>query len=348
VAGALERGVSAAALDARERLPLLELLRIVASLAVVHHHMRTGFVLGIGFGLPLFLLILFGLSSSGSTREPLLGFAQRKARFLLVPWLRWSAIYVALLLLGNVAQGRAPLARLESEMLWSGGHLSLWFLPFAAVAVVAARALQRCAARLPIHAAMLAAALSAALWTEVVAYVTSFDLPRLPARFWLRSSPGILWGLALGLSLKLGTRSRCAWLGAVTAVATLAFLLSPSGHDDDSIPRRYAVAVPLVCVGFVWKPRLPAFVPALAGVCFGVYLVHSLVGSVLWHLFEVSSWNGAVHTLAAWSLSALLVAGLRRVVPWHELSSRQPAPRALPSATPVSAHELASADRKAA
>ncbi len=336
--------------ETRERLPLLDVLRIVASVAVVHHHMRTGFLLGIGFGLPLFLLILFGLTSSGSPREPLAGFARRKAHFLLVPWLRWSFIYLAFLILANLARGHAAFARLELDMLVSGGHLSLWFLPFATLALIAAKWLQRCAARIPIHAAMLSAALLAALSTEAVAYVTSFDIPRLPTRMWLRSSPAILWGVALGQSLRMDTqRSRRAWLAAVALVSLLAFALSPSADDVDSIPRRYAAAVPLVALGFAWTPRIPAFVPALSSLCFGVYLVHSLVGKALWHAFDVAHWPAALHTSAAWVLSALLVAALRRAgVPWHELASRARPTRDAEVVRPHLVHESSPARREAA
>lgn len=336
--------------ETRERLPLLECLRILASVAVVHHHMRTGFLLGIGFGLPLFLLILFGLTSSGSQREPLARFARRKAHFLLVPWLRWSFVYLALLILGDLARGRPAFGRLELDMLVSGGHLSLWFLPFATLAVIAAKWLQRCAARIPIHAAMLAAALLAALSTEAVAYVTSFDVPRLPTRLWLRSAPGILWGVALGQSLRMAAlRSRRAWLAAVALVSILAYVLSPTADDLDSIPRRYAVAVPLVALGFAWTPRMPRFVPALSSLCFGVYLLHSLVGKALWHAFDVVHWPAALHTGAAWVLSALLVAGMRRAgVPWHELASRARPTRAARVVRPQLAHESSPARREAA
>ena len=336
--------------EVREHLPLLELLRILASVAVVHYHMRTGFLLGVGFGLPLFLLILFGLSCSGSTREPLARFARRKARFLLVPWLRWSLIYLGVLIQGNLAGGRATFDRLEGDMLFYGGHLSLWFLPFATLAVIAAKGLQRWAVRFPIPTAMLAAALLAALWTAGVACAMRFDLPRLPTRFWLLSSPAILWGLALGQSLRLPTmRSRRVWLAAVALVSTLAFVLSPSAGDFDSISHRYALAVPLVCLGFAWKPRIPSFVPALSSLCFGVYLVHSLVGNGLLHVFEMSTWPAFLHTGAAWALSALLVAGLRRAgVPWHELASRERPTRSTRIGRPHRLHELSQKGRKAA
>jgi peptidoglycan/LPS O-acetylase OafA/YrhL len=322
---------------ARERLPLLEPLRVLASVAVVHHHMCSSFLLRVGFGLPLFLLMLFGLTSSGTAREPLADFARRKARFLLVPWVRWSLIYVALTVLPDLARGRAPFGRLELGMLFYGGHLSLWFLPFAAAAVVAARVLQRGVERLAVVPVILAATLAAALWTEVVSPVKSFGPPWLPARAWLRSTPAIFWGLALGQSLRLGeARARSAALAGIGAISTLAFLVSPMADDPDSIPRRYAVALPLVCLAFAWKPRVPAFVSTLADLCFGVYLVHSLVGKTLGYAFDVARWPAAGHTAAAWIGSALLVAALRRAgLSWHELAPGERGPRARDSDPPA-------------
>ena len=54
----------------RARLTLLDLLRILASIAVVRNHTRGATLFGVGFGLILFLVIMFALASynGGQTR----------------------------------------------------------------------------------------------------------------------------------------------------------------------------------------------------------------------------------------------------------------------------------------
>ena len=48
-------------------LPLLDALRLLASAVIVFYHMRGDSLFGVAFGLPLFLVIMFGLAS-GSTK----------------------------------------------------------------------------------------------------------------------------------------------------------------------------------------------------------------------------------------------------------------------------------------
>lgn len=299
--------------ETRERLTLVDVLRLVASVTVVHHHVRDAHLFGIGLGLPLFLLLLFGLNSCGSEREPLGRFARRKARFLLVPWLRWSAVYVALLVASDAASGQGAFRRLEPEMLVYGGVPSLWFLPFAAVAVVAVKLLQRASARLPEPAAIAGAALLAALATRFVPGWTQEDLTGLPFDVWARASPAISWGLALGLSLSARPRARRrAWLAGVGALALLTSALATD--TGDSLAERYAFAVPLVCIAFAWSPRVPGrrALSALASLCFGIYLVHPLADKAIGSTFDALAWPAVLHTGTVWVLSAALVLALRR------------------------------------
>ncbi len=94
------------------------------------HHMQGTLFLGLGAGLPLFLLLMFGLASSGSSRETICSFAPRKTRFLFEPWVRWPIIYIVLLGLADAVRSESVFQRLEWNMVLYGGQLSLWFLPF--------------------------------------------------------------------------------------------------------------------------------------------------------------------------------------------------------------------------
>ncbi len=315
--------------DERERLPLLDLLRILASVAVVRHHMRADFMLGVGFGLPLFLMLLFGLSSSTTRPEPLLRFACGKAQHLLVPWLRWSAIYLAVMVLSDAARGREPFGRFELSMLWYGGHASLWFLPFAAVALIVLRLVQRVAVRLPVAAVVLGAALLGGLWGEATTHLLRLDWPDMPVRAWLRVSPGLFWGLCLGQSLRARTLGQRRTLLFGVGLFAVAFALgAPSGGNQDALALRYAVAVPLACAGFAASPRVPAMARAVAGLCFGIYLVHPLVGKLFGACFDVLAWPATVHAGAVWVLAAALVALARKIgMPWREFGPPATSPR---------------------
>ncbi len=307
----------------RAFLPLLDPLRILASVAVVRHHMRTDFLFGVGFGLPLFLVIMFALASSSTKEEALGSFARRKTAWLLVPWLRWSAIYLVIFAFSDAARGLDPFERVGPAMIWTGGDPKLWFLPFAAVALVAVKALQSVMRRIPVSTAVIASAVLAVAATNAVAWSLTHSLPEMPTRAWLRVAPTLFFGLALGQSLRAaddGERRRL--LAVVVLLAFLSFWLSPFRDHHEDLPRRFAAAVPLAALGFGWRPRVPGFVRSVASVTFGVYLVHPLVAKVLVAGADVQAWPAAVHAGAVWVLSALVVLGLRHALAsWHECAA---------------------------
>lgn len=306
-------------------LPLLDVLRLFASAAIVFHHMRGEFLFGVAFGLPLFLLIMFALASGSRKIESVAAFSRRKGRYLLLPWLRWSLFYVVVLALADAVGGVEPWGRLEPAMVFYGGHLSLWFLPFAAVALVGVKGLQVLAARIAPASAALLLVVAAVVSTVAVTALSQHEMADMPVRAWLRVSPAIFWGAAIGQSVRArdpGERSRM--LAAVAAVAILSLFLLPVGelpHED--LTRRFAVAVPLACLGFAWRPRVPESIRRLSGTTFGIYLVHPFVGKLFGSAFDVFAWPGALHACAVWATSFLAVMALRRAgLSWHELSTR--------------------------
>ena len=327
---------------ARRDLPLLDLLRVVASLAVVHHHMRGEFLLGVGFGLPLFLVVLVGLAASSSKGETALQFARRKASFLLVPWLRWSILYLGILAAADFARGRPVSDRLDLAMLFAGGEPSLWFLPFAAAAMLPARLLALAAGRVTPAVAAAIASFAAAVATFAVEAMMPLPLPDMPVRAWLRVAPALLWGLALGQSVRVsGSSSRIRTLAPVAAAAIASLLVSPILGGAEDLPLRFGVAVLLACVGFGCPVAVPNLVRRASALTFGVYLVHPLVGKVLGSSFDVLSWPPWLHAISAWVLAAACVRALRALgLPWHELSTARPGPAA--------ASEIASRTRKRA
>ena len=317
---------------ARLDLPLLDVLRLLASFAVVRNHMRGDLLFGVGFGLPLFLVVLLGLATASTKVESPARFARRKASYLLVPWLRWSIVYLAILAAADVARGRGAFGRLGVSMIFAGGEPSLWFLPFAAAAVLPVRLLARAASRVPPAWAAGIAGAGAVAATLVVARAMELDLPDMPVRAWARVSPALLWGLALGQSTRArDPAGRASVLLPVAALAAATLLAPQIASGTEDLPRRFGVAVLLACIGFGCPVAVPPALRRASTLTFGVYLVHPLVGKILGAAFDVFAWPAWVHATSVWILAMLAVRGLRAIgLRWHELStSRASAPQAL-------------------
>jgi len=310
---AVGAGASATAVPstARPQLTFLAPLRILASFAVVWHHARQGYLFGIGFGLFLFLVILFGLASSGTRSEPLGQFARRKSSFLLIPWLRWSVIYLGLLTAADLVRGHDPSSRFEWGMVFYGGHPAFWFLPFAALSIVAVKAISRFVARWDAKTASIATALVATIVTSLVSQAVMLEMPDLPVRAWLRVTPAIFWGIAVGRSLNAPARERQRILILVALLGIISFLYSPFPPNPEDLPRRFGVAVPLACLGFAWTPVVPRAIARLSTVTFGVYLVHPLVAKVIATSLDTESWSTMELALLIWIGSALIILALR-------------------------------------
>jgi surface polysaccharide O-acyltransferase-like enzyme len=307
---------------ARPRLTFLAPLRILASFAVVWHHARKEYLFGIGFGLFLFLVILFGLASSGTRSEPLWSFARRRASYLLVPWVRWSLIYVLLLTTADLVRGQDPSWRFEWKMIFYGGHGALWFLPFAAVSLVVVKAIATNVAKWNVRTSTLAFALAATVVTSLVAHAVTLTMPDIPVRSWLRVSPALFWGIAVGQSLRAPARERKRLLILVALLGIISYLYCPFAPNPEDLPRRFGVAVPLACLGFAWTPRVPRIVARLSTVTFGVYLVHPLVAKTIGTFVHTESWSTWTFAVLIWAGSALIIVALRRMgVPWVECST---------------------------
>jgi hypothetical protein len=117
-------------------------------------------------------------------------------------------------------------------------------------------------------------------------------------------------------------------LALVAGAATVAVLLAPESTGGEEPLLRFALAVPLVCLGFAWRPRVPRAVHDLSTLTFGVYVVHPSLAKAFATAFEVARWPGALHVAAVWLCSAAAVLALRRLpVKLTECwSGRAPAP----------------------
>lgn len=308
----------------RDDLPLLDALRLLASIAVVHHHLRGGFVFGIPFGVPLFLVIMLALSARASRRETLAGFVRRKSTCLLVPWVRWSLVYVGLAIVLGVVRGLGPTAGLKARMVFYGGHGALWFLPFAMLALVLVRGAREVWARssassergTSAYPVLVLGALGASSAWAVQRWLPALELG-MPFDAWCIAAPAIFFGPAVArASLAPASGARAVQLALVALCAVLPCLVAPSAGPLQDATRRFALAVPIACLGFGWSVRVPDLVRQLATLTFGVYLTHALVAKTLATALDVFAWPSVVHLVCVWGISALLVMTLRRA-PMH-------------------------------
>lgn len=267
--------------------------RLLAAFGIVLFHSGVpGARWGYG-GLPFFLVMLGAFVAPMAARMTTTAFARARSRRLLVPWLAWSAVYLALM----VAQdGPAALARLDASMLLTGPALHLWFLPFAFVAGVGLHALARAVGPRTLGwigagAAWLFLGLSqAGPWP-------------VPLAQWLFALP------ALGLGLLLSTETPARQVLGVALVLGGALAL---GWTADFTPLLIGLAAFVLCRA-VPLPETPR-TRALADVALTVYLAHPLVQTLLvWatglrtDTYVCVALVIAVTTLAAWVQSRLAV-----------------------------------------
>lgn len=312
---------STSRLAPRPRLTLLDALRILASVAIVRYHVVGDPLFGVGFGMPLFLVIMFALAASSTSRETLGSFARRKSAYLLAPWVRWSLLCLAVAGAQDLVWGGSLFERYSWRALLYGGHIYYWFLPFAAASIVVVRVLQPRLRKLDARAAVLLFATGGALLAPLCARALSAEPLPPPYPGWLGSLPALGYGLALGHVLRV-TRPRERLLLLVTiagiAVGSAYLVAGPDGLVG--VPRRYAAAVPLACIGFAWRPRMPRVVASVATTTFGIYLVHPLTILALRQVVDITRWPAAGQVAGVWFASSLLILGLRRLRPaWSEV-----------------------------
>jgi fucose 4-O-acetylase-like acetyltransferase len=280
----------------------LDYARLAAALGIVLFHAQApGAAIGYA-GLPFFLIAAMALALPGAAARPFAGHAAARARRLLVPWLVWSALYLALDLF-LALHGRRPEGPvLAPWMLTAGPSLHLWFLPYAFVTGLAAPPLARLAAgpatpgRLALTGLLSAAALLA----------LGLDQPGgLPVPFaqWAYGAPATLLGAALGVAALGAGAAEGLLAGAAAAGAVLAGAAA-LGWTAGLLQLAIALAAFLACRALV-LPRTAASAAA-ARLSLTVYLAHPAVETLVQH---ITGWpDGDLRLALAMAAGALLLA----------------------------------------
>ena len=300
----------------------LDYARLLAAFGIVLFHLGApGAWIGYA-ALPFFLMVLIILALPSAMRPPPADYARSRARRLLVPWVVWSAIYLALKLLEVGLGGRPATSEFAPWMLLTGPSIHLWFLPFAFVASLAflpLLAFVRPSLDEGARVRRLTAILALAGAALVAMALSQRDLA-LPFAQWALAMPAVLLGLALALA---------------------------GGSRTDLRPETILIAVP-VLVGawwIGWTNNLPQIALALGALalCLAlrlpegplsrhaaeasliVYLCHPAVASVIERvgLAEPGTLAGAVLTMIASLVFALAWGKADQRLAWRGKRSLQ-------------------------
>src|SRR5215510_14800500 len=119
------------------RLANVERLRLVAMYEIVAFHVsehRLPVVTGLG--LPVFLLLNNVFNTTLAERMGTRAFLNTKVSRLLLPWVIWNVISLALLLAERLRHGETLTQGFSFMMVLGGTYEHLWFVPFALLGAV--------------------------------------------------------------------------------------------------------------------------------------------------------------------------------------------------------------------
>lgn len=295
------------------RIWLLDTLRVVAMFEIVSWHAAGYRVLGLGIGLPLFLLILTSLAAREPSREPLGAYARRRATRLLIPWVFWSAVYGVAGVAAAVAEGTSVAAEFELPMLLYGPETHLWYLPFAWAAGIAVRFLSKVLDRRgPLGAVAVGTGLGILCIASSMEFVRQFH-PGRPFLQWWFALPSIPLGLAIGRAAReTAMARRLVSMTIVAAALTAMWAMSSEFEGAAQMPIRYAVVGSLVGLAFALPRTRRAPLRRVGELTLGIYLVHPMLLSVLRRIPGSVGWNMDAVSLTVMLASALVVLMLRR------------------------------------
>lgn len=277
----------------------IDLLRFLAATGIVlDHTLAWGFVGYPALGLFLILTAYFGVGSyrrSGGEN-----FWSARARRILIPWLFWCALYRVV---WEVVSD-APFTLLSDPFtLFIGPSIHLWFLPFAAVALIVIPTVARdvetgsqlvvaCLALVPLSVALGLIHAKSGLegWQ-----IAGSPIPQ-PVPQWAFSFPIYIWGALAAVAHRIGQPQ-------VTLAAALvgSAILLALDWDVASAQLAFCAVVFEIFYRLPWKGE---WMTKLAGYAFGIYLMHPfflLVGYKLFGADMNKALGFAVAFFGAWA-----------------------------------------------
>jgi peptidoglycan/LPS O-acetylase OafA/YrhL len=263
----------------------IDLLRFLAALGIVlDHTLAWSFVGYPALGLFLILTSYFGIGSYRRSVEKGEGagsFWISRAKRILIPWLFWCAVYR---ITYEVISDQPFHILSDPFTLLIGPSIHLWFLPFAAVALIVIPTIARdvVSRQNLIWASVLLVPFSIALglihaksgiegWQ-----IAGSPIPQ-PVPQWAYSLPIYIWGALAAVAHRLGLPQITLAAAAVSSAILLAL-----DWDIASIQLLLCAVVFEICYRLPWKGE---WMTKLAAYAFGIYLMHPFFLLVAYKLF---------------------------------------------------------------
>lgn len=283
----------------------IDLLRFLAAAGIVMDHTLGWAVVGYpALGLFLILTSYFGIGSYRRTMASAAGpagsgFWTSRARRILIPWLFWCAFYR---LVYEVVSDEPFQLLSDPFTLLIGPSIHLWFLPFAAVALIFIPTIARDVEtrRNLIWASALLVPFSIALglihaksglggWQ-----IAGSPIPQ-PVPQWAFSLPIYIWGALAAVSHRLRLPGITLAAAALSSAVMLAL--------DWDVASMQLLLCAVVFEIFFRLPWRGEWMTKLAGYAFGLYLLHPFFLLVGYKIFGADMHRGlgfAVAFFGAW------------------------------------------------
>lgn len=292
--------------------PGLRIVRTLAMLSIIAHHISSRPVFGVAFGVTSLQIVMCALQSRQDRARPLMEVGRKRFTRLILPWLLWCGIYGCFEVSLALRWNQPVLHRFDSACWFAGTAFHLWFLPFAFVAsILANRALKASEEHSRNLSILFFSALGAVL--VLAAPIIHRELhPMRPFGYWIDGAGTIAFGVAIGRVLSIRNHDhRNPWFLVILAFGTLPMLIGPDLVQVTGLYDRYGVAISLACAGFLLRCRDSRILAIFAAYNLGVYLVHMLVLRGMDHIPALGELH-LVPRLAVCYLLCLLVVGVIR------------------------------------
>lgn len=285
------------------RIASIGYARLAAALCIVVFHCGPVyghyFLVGLDFFIILPIVLLSGDSSRGRFSDALSRYASRYLRL----WWIWSLIYLAIGVIYVSITSKTAAEFFQIWMLLTGPSLHLWFLPFAFVALVAAKMLlsQRIS-----DLVTLLIALGLFLFACVLIMVSPIKSSPIPVAQWLSVTPALL----LAISTTMFQRwAPAQWAKAAVIIPAVLFFIFGVWAGDPYTTGRAAFALLVIQLCLSFRAPATEFSGHLTGLSLHVYLIHpALVATVAqtpW--LEVTTWEGAISAVVLAVITGLVI-----------------------------------------
>jgi peptidoglycan/LPS O-acetylase OafA/YrhL len=277
----------------------LELLRFICAFSIVWGHLGAPYGEFAYAGLDTFILLSVVLSTRSAMRHSLGDFMRRRLRRILIPWLIWCGLYLAL---RAVAHGPASVFQITDPLLLLiGPEIHLWFLPFLLVT----SPIGYYAVHLP-HGRRFGA-----IFTLLAVPICVFAY-HLERHFAL-PEPFLQWSFALPALLYAVCRASGRSLGPILILSGVflgTFLL------DEALPAYFLLFAAAVFEVFVRLPGIGRWAKTLGDAALPIYLVHPFAVVVMARFLDFETQRVAL-ALSVFGVSliiSLTLLGLARVL----------------------------------